>query len=172
MIGGAYYFALRKMTHREDTHDLSNQIGELSQKFIDDKQAKSFVIGIYKNGKTYTQGYGKIDSLKGLPPNDSTLFGTTAACTLSQKTLSAAIVELKKAAEQPPSDWKTYSRLSWVGTEDIIWNNEQKCTFYQYSGFFSKSKTGIVIISQGGRPAAIDQFALDILLLSASVSMQ
>ncbi len=171
VIGGAYYAALRKMTHREDTHDLSNRIGELSQKFIDDKQAKSFVIAIYKNGKIYTQGYGKVDTLQDLPPNDSTVFGTTPACTLTQKTLSNTIKELKKAAVQAPADWHTYSGLWWVGVENIIWKNEQKCAFYQYSGFFEKSKTGIVILCKGGRPVAIDQFALDILLLSASVSM-
>ena len=171
IIGGAYYAAFYKITHKTDTHNLTERIGELSQKFIDEKQADYFVVGIYKGGKIYTQGYGKLDTIQNIPPNDSTVF-SSENCVLSQNTLNATIAELKAATESKPQNWQTYNALSWADADDITWKNEEKCRFYHYSGFFADKKTGISILCKNGNPETVNQLAIDMLLLVANVSVK
>ncbi len=171
IIGGAYYGAFYKMAHKADTHDLNEKIGELSQKFIDEKQADYFVISIYKNGKTYTQTYGKLDTISNVMPSDSTIFGNEK-CALTCNTLQKATAELKDAAAKTTCNWKIYNALSWVGADDIAWKNEEKCSFYHYSGFFKKTKTGVTIITKNAQPENVNQFALDVLLLAQNISVK
>ncbi len=171
IIGGAYYTAFYKMTHKTDTHDLSEKVGELSQKFIDQKHADCFVIAICKNGKTYTQSYGKLDTISNELPTDSTVFATEK-CNLTCNTLLKGVSELKEATAKATCNWKTYKELAWVGADDIVWKNEEKCNFYQYSGFFKKSKTGVSIIVKNTKPETVNQFAIDVLLLAQNISVK
>ena len=169
IIGGAYYAALYKMAHRADTHDLSNRIGELSQRLIDEKNASNLVIGILKNGKIYTQGYGILDTLTKQPPTDSTIFGAKID-TLSLKTMGVAIEKLQTALVETPQNWQTYTKLAWLGVDDITWYGEQKGEFYSYLGVFKQKKIGVALLCATKKQPVIEQFAIDVLLLCKDIS--
>ncbi|HPX89520.1 MAG TPA: serine hydrolase [Methylophilaceae bacterium] len=65
---GVLYLKYR-FTHTPDQHDLAAQIDEEVKKY----PAHGLVVGVYKNGKTYIKGYGKIKESQTVP-NGATVF--------------------------------------------------------------------------------------------------
>jgi len=74
VVSGIIAFAKYRSNNIKDEKDLASKINILGNKFIKDGNSNGLIIGIYKNGITYIQGYGTKIEGKNIKPDETTLF--------------------------------------------------------------------------------------------------
>lgn len=78
--------------------ELTYFIDQYAESIIDQGNINSMSVAIYKDGNTYHNYYGAIDSVKGNPPNDDTLFEIASITKVFAGSLMAQAVIEKKVS--------------------------------------------------------------------------
>jgi CubicO group peptidase (beta-lactamase class C family) len=63
-----------EISSKEVSNPIEYSMDNSAKQFLENPEIKSISIGIYKDGKTYTNYYGEIDEGKGNKPNDNSIF--------------------------------------------------------------------------------------------------
>jgi CubicO group peptidase (beta-lactamase class C family) len=74
LIVGIIIYIKYQSNHVKDKKNLADTINKQANKFIDEGNSYGLVIGVFKNGKTYIQGYGTIENGQHIKPDGSTVF--------------------------------------------------------------------------------------------------
>lgn len=69
-----FLYLIFRVNNIKDSKDLANTIDRQAQKYIEQGNANALVVGVYKNGKTYIQGYGTTELGKIIPLDGNTIF--------------------------------------------------------------------------------------------------
>lgn len=74
LVGGLFVYLKYKLKHMKDEGNLAAKIDERAGRYVADGKSVGLVVGVYKKGKVYIQGYGTKEKGKQVKPDGHTAF--------------------------------------------------------------------------------------------------
>lgn len=74
LIAGILLFLWYRLTHTKDQQQLQQAVARQAENYLQEGKSYGLVVGIYKNGKTYIQGFGSVEKGKNTLPDSNTIF--------------------------------------------------------------------------------------------------